>query len=101
MLFSMPTSLAAGIGGKPDQVLKIAMVLSNNGQAITLEKALAAAGYNDLAKAKSTLSAKKDLTLAMTFPGGTHDTWLRYWLKAAKITNANIIPIPPPKWLPT
>jgi nitrate/nitrite transport system substrate-binding protein len=33
----------------------------------------------------------------MTFPGGTHDTWLRYWLKAAKLdANAlKIITIPP------
>jgi nitrate/nitrite transport system substrate-binding protein len=96
-LFSMPVSLAAGIGGKPDQVLKIAMVISNNGQAITLEKSLSSAGYGDLDKARAALSAKKDLTLAMTFPGGTHDTWLRYWLKAAKIDNKNIIPIPPPQ----
>jgi nitrate/nitrite transport system substrate-binding protein len=96
-LFSMPTSLAAGIGGKPEQVLKIAMILNNNGQAITLERSLAAAGYGDLEKATSALAAKRDLTLAMTFPGGTHDTWLRYWLKAAKVTNANIIPIPPPQ----
>ncbi|MGQ0679181.1 MAG: ABC transporter substrate-binding protein [Actinomycetota bacterium] len=77
VLFSMPTSLAAGIGGKPDQVLKIAMVLNNNGQAITLEKSLSAAGYADLEKAKAALAAKKDLTLAMTFPGGTHDTGIR------------------------
>lgn len=97
VLFSMPISMAAGIGGKPDQVLKIAMVINNNGQAITLEKGFAAAGYGDLVRARTALSAKKDLTLAMTFPGGTHDTWLRYWLKAAKITNASIIPIPPPQ----
>lgn len=97
VLFSMPTSLAAGIGGKPDQVMKIAMILNNNGQAITLEKALSEAGYADLDQARSVLSAKQDLTLAMTFPGGTHDTWLRYWLKAARITNADIIPIPPPQ----
>lgn len=96
-LFSLPISLAAGIGGKPDQVLKIAMVINNNGQAITLEKSLSSAGYGDLDKAKAALSAKKDLSLAMTFPGGTHDTWLRYWLKAAKIENKNVIPIPPPQ----
>ena len=97
-LFSMPLSLAAGIGGKPAQVLKVAMVLSNNGQAITLKKELSAAGYGDLAAAKTALLKKKN-TLAMTFPGGTHDTWLRYWLQAAGIgaANANIIPIPPPQ----
>ena len=37
--------------------------------------------------------------MAMTFPGGTHDTWLRYWLKATKVDRkaVNIIPIPPPQ----
>jgi len=35
----------------------------------------------------------------MTFPGGTQDIWIRYWLKAAKV-DANllkIITIPPPQ----
>ncbi|MGI8425351.1 MAG: CmpA/NrtA family ABC transporter substrate-binding protein [Actinomycetota bacterium] len=97
-LFSMPTSLAAGIGGKPDQILKIAMVLNNNGQSITLKKDLAGVGYADLKGVKSTLGKSKR-TLAMTFPGGTHDTWLRYWLLAAGIgmDDIKIIPIPPPQ----
>ncbi|MGH2772638.1 MAG: CmpA/NrtA family ABC transporter substrate-binding protein [Actinomycetota bacterium] len=97
-LFSMPMSLAAGIGGKPDQVLKVAMILNNNGQAITLKNGLKAAGYADLPAAKSTLLKSKG-TLAMTFPGGTHDTWLRYWLLAAGVgmDALKIIPIPPPQ----
>ncbi len=98
-LFSMPVSIAAGIGGQPDQVLKIAMVLNNNGQAITLQKDLAPAGYGDLAAVKETLGQLENGTLAMTFPGGTHDTWLRYWLLAAGIgmDQLQIIPIPPPQ----
>src|SRR5258705_754842 len=35
VLFSMPMSLAAGVGGGGQTSLKIAMVLSNNGQCIT------------------------------------------------------------------
>lgn len=99
-LFSMPLSLAAGIGGKPDQVLKIAMTISNNGQAITLKKELAAAGFGDLKAAREVLTRIKGSgTLAMTFPGGTHDTWLRYWLLAAGVgmDDVKIIPIPPPQ----
>jgi nitrate/nitrite transport system substrate-binding protein len=68
-LFSLPLSLAAGIGGRPDQVLKIAMVLSNNGQAITLRKELSAAGYGDLGGVKRVLVGRQAATLAMTFPG--------------------------------
>lgn len=35
----------------------------------------------------------------MTFPGGTHDLWLRYWLKAAGVdaSRLQIIPVPPPQ----
>ena len=97
-LFSMPVSLAAGVGGKPDQLLKIAMVLNNNGQAITLSKKLASAGYGDVKRVKSALARGGD-TLAMTFPGGTHDTWLRYWLMASGVgmNDVKVIPIPPPQ----
>ena len=94
-LFSMPFSLATGIGGQ-GTALKIAMVLNNNGQAITLNKDFASVGYGDLEKAKAALESKEP-TLAMTFPGGTHDTWLRYWLRAtgADASRVKIIPIPP------
>jgi nitrate/nitrite transport system substrate-binding protein len=96
-LFGMPFSLATGIGGSGTG-LKIAMVLNNNGQAITLNKDFAAVGYGDLGAAKEALESKSP-TLAMTFPGGTHDTWLRYWLKATKAdtSDVKIIPVPPPQ----
>lgn len=98
-LTSMPYSVATKIGGDGSQALKIAMILNQNGQAITLNKDFASVGYGDLAKAKAALESKSP-TLAMTFPGGTHDTWLRYWLKATKAKNLadiKIIPIPPPQ----
>ena len=41
-LFSMPISVATGIGGTAGTDLKIAMMLNNNGQAITLKKEFAA-----------------------------------------------------------
>ncbi|GAA1783836.1 CmpA/NrtA family ABC transporter substrate-binding protein [Luedemannella flava] len=99
VLFSMPLSVATGIAGKAGTTdLKIAMVLNNNGQAITLKKAYAKAGYGDLAAAKALLESEKP-KLAMTFPGGTHDTWLRYWLKAtrADLSNIQISAVPPPQ----
>jgi nitrate/nitrite transport system substrate-binding protein len=94
----MPYSVATGVGGNGATDLKVAMMLNNNGQAITLEKSMAAAGYGDLDKAKAALDAKPR-TLAMTFPGGTHDLWLRYWLRAtgADESKAKVIPIPPPQ----
>jgi nitrate/nitrite transport system substrate-binding protein len=45
-------------------------------------------------------AAGKDLTAAMTFPGGTHDLWLRYWLAAGGIDPDNdikVITVPPPQ----
>ncbi|MBJ7354310.1 MAG: ABC transporter substrate-binding protein [Thermoleophilaceae bacterium] len=99
-LYSLPLAGAAGLGGQPaNDKLKIAMTLSNNGQAITLKDDLSAAGYGDLNKAKAAINGGKGQTFAMTFPGGTHDAWLRYWLLAMGVSMdaAKIIPIPPPQ----
>lgn len=99
-LFSLPLAGAAGLGGQtPNDKLKIAMTLNNNGQAITLKNDLSAAGYGDLDKAKAAINGGNGQTFAMTFPGGTHDAWLRYWLLAMGISmeTAKIIPIPPPQ----
>jgi nitrate/nitrite transport system substrate-binding protein len=94
----MPYSVATGVSGSGTD-LKVAMMLNNNGQAITLAKEFAAAGYGDLEAAKEILDAKPR-TLAMTYPGGTHDLWLRYWLAAGGInpeTDVSTIVIPPPQ----
>jgi nitrate/nitrite transport system substrate-binding protein len=66
--------------------------------------------YKDLAIAKDAAPLKaafakkkaagKDLTAAMTFPGGTHDLWIRYWLAAGGIDPDNdikLIVVPPPQ----
>ncbi len=97
-LFGMAFSVASGIGGSRGTNLKIAMMLNQNGQAITLDNSYKEAGYADLETAGKLLKAKNP-TLAMTFPSGTHDVWLRYWLKACKVDPAvmKIIPIPPPQ----
>ncbi len=58
----------------------------------------------DSAPLKAAFAAKKaagkDLTAAMTFPGGTHDLWVRYWLAAGGIdpdTDIKTIVVPPPQ----
>ena len=102
-LFSMPFSVYTGIGGKAGSEMKIAMILNNNGQAITLSKDFCGSvGYKDIkgvANAVKQLKAKKEVTFAMTFPGGTHDIWLRNWLAAAGVNSKSvgIITIPPPQ----
>jgi nitrate/nitrite transport system substrate-binding protein len=45
-------------------------------------------------------AAGKDVTAAMTFPGGTHDLWLRYWLAAGGINpdvDVKTVVVPPPQ----
>jgi nitrate/nitrite transport system substrate-binding protein len=98
-LFGMPFSVATGVGGNKTKDLKIAMVLNQNGQGITLQRDIKEVGYGDLAGAKDWLESKDAPSLAMTFPGGTHDMWLRYWLAATKadISRIKISPIPPPQ----
>lgn len=99
VLFSMPFAVATKIAGPGTTDLKVAMVLNNNGQAITLSSKYADVGYGDLAKARQLLDSDDAPELAMTFPGGTHDLWLRYWLKAtgADTSLLAINPVPPPQ----
>jgi nitrate/nitrite transport system substrate-binding protein len=68
---------------------------------------------NDYKDAKATVKADalkaafarkksegKEIKVAMTFPGGTHDLWLRYWLAAAGIDpdkDVSTIVVPPPQ----
>ncbi len=98
-LYTLPLSVATGVGGNGSRDLRVAMMLSNNGQAITLANDLATAGYGDPAAAAEALAAQPGAKLAMTFPGGTHDLWLRYWLLAGGVdlSSIGIEPVPPPQ----
>jgi nitrate/nitrite transport system substrate-binding protein len=58
----------------------------------------------DASALKAAFAAKKatgkDVKIAMTFPGGTHDLWIRYWLAAAGIDpdkDVSTIVVPPPQ----
>ncbi|WP_249977798.1 CmpA/NrtA family ABC transporter substrate-binding protein [Vreelandella olivaria] len=58
----------------------------------------------DAAPLKEALAAKRDrgedVRAAMTFPGGTHDLWLRYWMAAGGIDpnrDISTIVVPPPQ----
>jgi nitrate/nitrite transport system substrate-binding protein len=102
-LFSMPFSVYEGIGGKAGSEMRIAMILNNNGQAVTLSKDFCGlVGFKEIKKvaaAVKSVQARKEVTFAMTFPGGTHDIWLRTWLSACGINakSVGIITIPPPQ----
>jgi nitrate/nitrite transport system substrate-binding protein len=102
-LFGMPFSVYTGVGGQAGSEMHIAMILNHNGQGITLSKDFCGkVGFREVGKVKAaveSLKQKKEVTFAMTFPGGTHDLWLRYWLGAAGVDQkaVKIITIPPPQ----
>jgi nitrate/nitrite transport system substrate-binding protein len=102
-LFGMPFSVYTGVGGTAGQEMHVALVLNNNGQAITLSKDFCGhVGFRQVDKVAATvesMKAKKEVSFAMTFPGGTHDLWLRYWLAAAGVDQktVKVITIPPPQ----
>jgi len=79
--------------------------LNTNGQAISIA--------NDFKDAKIALKSEslkenfakikaggKDIKCAVTFPGGTHDLWMRYWLSANGVDpdkDVSTIVVPPPQ----
>lgn len=73
------------------------------GQCISVASEFAAlkVGANASEFKKALLAKKasgKPINAAMTFPGGTHDMWMRYWLAAAGIDpvkDINTIVVPP------
>ncbi|MCL5040994.1 MAG: ABC transporter substrate-binding protein [Gammaproteobacteria bacterium] len=61
--------------------MTVLMGLNQNGQSIHLSKALLEAGVTDgISLARHIRQSPHRLTLAHTFPGGTHAMWLHYWL---------------------
>jgi nitrate/nitrite transport system substrate-binding protein len=59
---------------------------------------------NDASPLKAAFEKKKaegkEVKVAMTFPGGTHDLWIRYWLAAGGIDpdrDISTIVVPPPQ----
>ena len=79
--------------------------LNVNGQGISVDKAyLAAKADISSAKMKGIIGQKrasgKKISMAMTYPGGTHDLWIRYWLAAGGIDpdkDIDLITVPPPQ----
>ena len=73
--------------------------LNTNGQAISVAAALPGATLDSKAL-KAKFAAKADNKVAVTFRGGTHDLWMRYWLAAGGIDperEVQTIVVPPPQ----
>ncbi|GAB4467611.1 MAG: CmpA/NrtA family ABC transporter substrate-binding protein [Elainellaceae cyanobacterium] len=107
ILTPMPYLMSAGTITKGNQKVPMNILarLNVNGQGICLANT-----YQDLkietdssalkeAFAKSK-AEKGEIKAAMTFPGGTHDLWLRYWMAAGGIDpdkDISTIVVPPPQ----
>ncbi len=85
--------------------MQILARLNTNGQCISVAKeyldakvALDSKVFRVATEKKK--AAGKSVKAAMTFPGGTHDLWLRYWLAAGGIDpdkDIETIVVPPPQ----
>jgi len=102
MLLGMPLASTMGLAGSPVKPIVIPWLLNRNGQAITLNNKLKAAGAKTPAQIKpladKAKAAGEPLTFAMTFPPGTHAMWVRYWLASGGINpdrDVTLITIPP------
>lgn len=108
ILSPMPYQMTLGTITQTKQPVPMYILarLNTNGQAISVSN-----DYKDLklgtdAKAlkgaieQAKAGGKQETKFAITFPGGTHDLWMRYWLAANGIAptgDVSVIPVPPPQ----
>ncbi|HET9266641.1 MAG TPA: CmpA/NrtA family ABC transporter substrate-binding protein [Vicinamibacterales bacterium] len=102
MLIGMPIASTMGLAGSPVKPMVIPWLLNRNGQAISLDNKLKAAGVKTPQQLKPLVDKAKaagdPMTFAMTFPPGTHAMWIRYWLASGGINpdkDVNLVTIPP------
>ncbi|NCS02655.1 MAG: ABC transporter substrate-binding protein [Microcystis aeruginosa G13-07] len=105
ILSPMPYLMTTGKITKQPVPMFILARLNTNGQAISISKSHADLKLDlDSSRLKETLtkakSAGKEMKAAVTFPGGNHDLFMRYWLSAGGIDPNNdisLIVVPPPQ----
>ena len=107
ILTPMPYLITTGKQTKSSEPLPMYILarLNTNGQGISVTKDFASLGVrldssNLKAEFAKLRSAGSDAKVAMTFPGGTHDLWIRYWLAAGGIdpdNDCSTIVVPPPQ----
>ncbi|AFZ00090.1 CmpA/NrtA family ABC transporter substrate-binding protein [Calothrix sp. PCC 6303] len=103
ILSPMPYLMTAGAITKTKQPLPMYILarLNTNGQGISVSNKYKELNLGkDSSPLKQLITGGKKLTCAVTFPGGTHDLWMRSWLSAGGIDpekDVEIIVIPPPQ----
>lgn len=100
MVAGMPLALTLGIGGKAPMPMVTALVMSRNGNAITLSRKFYDRGVRNIEGFKAELELTKDKvhTLAAVHPASMHNLMLRHWLAMGGIDpdrDVSIVMIPP------
>lgn len=97
VLYGLVYGVQMGVGTQRRQ-MAVLMNMNQNGQNITLSRALAACAHDPAALARLVHNERRRLTLAHTFPTGNHAMFLYYWLAAAGIdplADCQIATVPP------
>ncbi len=107
ILSPMPYLLTTGAISKSKKPVPMVLLarLNTQGQGISVSKDFLAAKLKVKSANLPQVVAKKNSSgdkfkAAVTFPGGTHDLWMRYWLAANGIDpnkQADLVVIPPPQ----
>lgn len=102
MVAGMPLSMTLGAGGKPSIPMVTSMVLSRNGNAITLSKEFQEMGVTNLLELKEAIAKNPDKvpTFGVVHPASMHNLLLRYWLASGGIDpdhDVSLMVIPPPQ----
>ena len=101
MVAGLPIALTLGMNGRPSTPISVPLVLSRNGNAITLSTQLYREGIRTLQHLKAaikTTTIERKLTLGIVHECSMHNLMLRYWLASGGIdpdTDLDLMVIPP------
>ncbi|MEO1069179.1 MAG: nitrate ABC transporter ATP-binding protein, partial [Cyanobacteria bacterium J06638_6] len=97
MVTGMPLAMTMGLGQRPIPVVT-PMVLSRNGNAITLNRKIYDQGVRTLADFKAYVDSTPKNRLGMVHPASMHNLLLRYWLASGGIDpdrDVDLLRLPP------
>ncbi|NJR38761.1 MAG: ABC transporter substrate-binding protein [Leptolyngbyaceae cyanobacterium CSU_1_4] len=99
MAVGMPLAMTLGCDGNLPIPMVSGLILSRNGNAITLDKRFYDQGVRSLADFKARSPKPRQIyTLGIVHPASMHNLMLRYWLASAGINpdkDVNLVVIPP------
>jgi nitrate/nitrite transport system ATP-binding protein len=100
MVAAMPLAMTIGMNGQHSVPISTALVLSRNGNAITLSQELYERGAQSLSELKSVIALDKDrrYRIGVVHDCSMHNLMLRYWLAAGNIDpdqEVDLVILPP------